>query len=112
MVHAVGLTPAVDRCEGSAGLVRTYWSDVLRGVEPEDLERIEVTVGDRQIHPVGFDDHARDHGESGQDNVLDLCLDDGGPVVRVSIEGGTFRDAAGHASAAVQLEVANPASSS
>lgn len=95
------------RCESAGRLVRTYWSDVLRGVEPDDLERIEIEIAGAIVRPVAFDDHATEHGESGEDNVLDLCLPPGEPISRVRLEPGAFQDAAGHESSGAELVVAN-----
>ncbi len=106
VVAAVVLASAPGRCEGAARSLRTYWSDELRGVEPSDTERVRIRVGtDEAAHPLRFDDHTTLHQEAGQDNVLDLCLDDAGAVRRVWVEAGVFRDPAGHASAAVELRL-------
>lgn len=97
------------RCEGAAQVVRTYWSDELRGVGPEDLARVRVrTSAAEPAPPVRFDDHQTEHGEAGQDNVLDLCLAEAAPVVSVRVEAGAFRDVAGHQSAAIELRVGDP----
>lgn len=107
IVGATPLDPAAGRCEGAAGLVRSYWSDELRGVEPEDLEHVDVMVGGRRVHPVAFDDHASAYDEAGQDNVLDLCLSTSGRAVSVRVDAGVFLDAAGHANAGTELAVAS-----
>jgi hypothetical protein len=100
------LAPAPGRCEGTAQVLRTYWSAELRGVELEDLPRVRVQAGQAApAAPLRFDDHAAEHAEAGQDNVLDLCIDDPAPLRRLWIEAGAFRDPAGHASAAVELAV-------
>lgn len=100
------LPGAPGRCEGSTQVVRTYWSDELRGVEPEDLARVRIhTSGAEPAPPVRFDDHQTDHGEAGQDNVLDLCLAEAASVVSVQVEAGAFRNVAGHDSAAIELRV-------
>ncbi|MCA9711924.1 MAG: hypothetical protein KDK70_39170, partial [Myxococcales bacterium] len=92
--------------EGSAQLLRTYWSDELRGVEPDDLARVRVRVGDGEpSSPQRFDDHDAAHGEAGQDNVLDLCLAEAAPARTIWVEAGAFVDAAGHASAAIERAV-------
>lgn len=112
IVALTAMTPAARRCEGAGALVRTYWSDDLRGVEPDDLARIRVELDEGSVHPLRFDDHSTEHGEASQDNVLDLCLADGAPARRVRVEAGAFQDAAGHGSAAADLEIANSASPS
>jgi hypothetical protein len=107
-VAAEVLASGPGRCEGAARMVRTYWSDELRGVEAEDLARVRVSTGEGEgaaANPVRFDDHAIEHGESGEDNVLDLCLVDAALPRRVWIDAGTFRGPAGHESAAVDVVV-------
>jgi hypothetical protein len=93
------------RCEGAAQRVRTYWSTELRGVEPSDLARVRIVAAGSAaaLAPSRFDDHDAEHGEAGQDNVLDLCLDDPAPPRRVTIEAGAFHDPAGHPSVAAEL---------
>jgi hypothetical protein len=107
-VAAEVLAVGPGRCEGAARVVRTYWSDELRGVEAEDLGRVRISSGEGEaeaVKPVRFDDHATEHGEAGEDNVLDLCIDGASPPRRVWIEAGVFRGPAGHASAAVDVVV-------
>ena len=106
-VVAVEVLPVgPERCEGAASLVRTYWSDELRGVEPEDLVRVRIQGRQGEsVYPLRFDDHATEHDEAGQDNVLDLCLAEAGAVRRIWVEAGAFHDVAGHASAAIRLEI-------
>jgi hypothetical protein len=107
-VAAEVLAAGPGRCEGAARVVRTYWSDELRGVDAEDLARVRISSGEGEgttARPVRFDDHASEHGEAGEDNVLDLCLEDAAPPRRVWIDDGAFRGPAGHASAAVDVVV-------
>lgn len=101
------LRPDEHRCPGARQVVRTHWTDNLRGVEPEDLERVRVSFSDgSEVSPVGFDDHAalgreaEQAGGADDDNVLDLCLARDAPVSAVALPGGVFEDAAGHATAA------------
>lgn len=102
------LSPAPGRCEGSAQVLRTYWTDELRGVEAEDLSRVRVRLHGGAVHePSRFDDHSSEHAEAGQDNVLDLCVDDPAPIHGLTVEPGAFRDPAGHPSGAVELRVAD-----
>lgn len=97
------------RCEGAVSVVRTYWNDSLRGVEPADREGIEVHAAKGPaVRVTGFDDHSAEFGEAGQDNVLDLCLDQAAPSLQISLAAGLFRDASGHDSAAVELQVGEP----
>lgn len=106
VVAALALPPAPGHCEGAGQVLRTYWTDELRGVEPDDLARVRVRLdGGAVVSPVRFEDHATDHDEAGQDNVLDLCVDDPAPLRGLSIEAGAFRDVAGHASALVELRL-------
>lgn len=107
--HVLAAGPG--RCEGAARVVRTYWSDELRGVQIEDLGRVRIASGEGGAEastPVRFDDHATEHGEAGEDNVLDLCVEGAAPPRRVRIEAGAFRGPAGHASAAADLPVTEP----
>lgn len=103
------LPPAPGRCEGVAQALRTYWTDELRGVEPDDRSRVRVRLANGgEVSPVRFDDHQTDHDEAGQDNVLDLCVDDPAPLVGLRVDPGAFRDAAGHGSAAITAELSEP----
>ncbi|MCX4247272.1 hypothetical protein [Paraliomyxa miuraensis] len=103
------LPPAPQRCEGVAQTLRTYWTDELRGVEADDLSRIRVRLhGGALVSPVRFDDHETEHGEAGQDNVLDLCVDDPAPIDALSVQGGAFHDVAGHRSASLELRPSDP----
>ncbi|HET6585440.1 MAG TPA: hypothetical protein VFG69_18405 [Nannocystaceae bacterium] len=104
-VVAETITPGPLRCPDARQVLRTYWSDQIRGVEPADLARVEIALGQGPARaPVGFDDHLGD-GDASDDNVLDLCVDVDAPIVELRIAAGTFVDAAGHPSAAVQLPV-------
>jgi hypothetical protein len=109
-VAAEVLAAGPGRCEGAARVVRTYWSDELRGVDAEDLARVRISSGEGEgegatVRPVRFDDHASEHGEAGEDNVLDLCLEAAAPPKRVWIDAEAFRGPAGHASVPVDLVV-------
>jgi len=109
IVAATMLSAGPGRCEGSAQLLRTYWSDELRGVEPEDRERIRMEAEDgTSAPPSSFDDHEADHSETGQDNVLDLCMAQTTWIDRIWVEAETFRDVSGHGSAAVELQIDHP----
>jgi len=105
VVAAETVAPGPARCPGALQVVRTYWSDEIRGVEPADLARVELALGSGPARaPVGFDDYLGD-GDAADDNVLDLCIDVDAPLVELRIAAATFVDAAGHPSAAVQLPV-------
>lgn len=106
VVMAVSMRSSPTRCAGADTVVRTYWSDRLRGVGPDDRDRVWVGLGGASVHPVAFDDHATEHGESAQDNVLDLCLPASASAGRLRIEPGAFEDVAGHPSAAIDVQVA------
>lgn len=101
--------PGPARCETSGQVVRLYWSDLIAGVELEDLAKFELALADGQVvAPVGFDDHealvgAPDGAVFGvrDDNVLDLCVAETAAVVRVRAPAGLFRDERGHPSAAI-----------
>jgi hypothetical protein len=106
MVATEVLAPGPGRCEGAGQVLRTYWSDELRGVENDDLARVRIAAGKAApVSPGRFDDHASEHAEAGQDNVLELCIEDPAPPRRVSIEAGAFRGPAGHPSAAVDRAI-------
>lgn len=100
------LPPGEGRCSRFAAVLRTYWLDGLRGVETEDLEKITVTSREGQPLAVrAFDDHDMDD-ESGEDNVLDLCLDGSASPTHLRIDAGVFLDPSGHVSARVDMEIA------
>jgi hypothetical protein len=104
-VAAETIAPGPSRCPAARQVLRTYWSDEIRGVEAGDLAQVEIAMGQGAARkPVGFDDHAGD-GDTSDDNVLDLCVDVDAPMVELRIAAGTFLDAAGHPSAAVSLPV-------
>ncbi len=104
LVAVSALPTAPGRCEGAGQLVRTYWSDELRGVEAGDLGRVRLLAEQGEpIHPLRFDDHEVAHAEAGEDNVLDLCLAGPASLRRLVVEAGVFADAAGHASARVEV---------
>lgn len=104
-VVAETIAPGPLRCPAARQVLRTYWSDQIRGVEAADLARVEIALGKGPARkPIGFDDHVGD-GDTSDDNVLDLCVDVDAPIVELRIAAGTFVDAAGHPSAAVQLPV-------
>lgn len=110
VVAAELLAAGPGRCEGSVTALRTYWSEALRGVEPEDLASIGVSgLSPKPAPPSGFDDHAARFAEAGQDNVLDLCLvsasASAATSVQVTVAAGLFHDVAGHPSAEVRLDV-------
>lgn len=86
-------------CDGRPA-IRTFWSDTLRGVEPDDLTRITLHAESGPVHPSSFDDHEFG-AESNQDNVLDLCFDEPVVVNRLVVESGVFQDPMGIPSAAV-----------
>lgn len=106
-VVAAERVPVSERtCPGSVSAIRTYWIDGLRGVESADLGRIRVGMGvGKDVTPAGFDDHAVDAAEPGEDNVLDLCVDQPGVPVRLTLDAGAFADPGKHPSAAVEIEI-------
>jgi hypothetical protein len=90
-------------------VVRTYWHDVLRGVQIEDLQRIRLELADgEQASPFGFDDHDLDDDQEREDNVLDLCVDRDTPAQILRIEPDVFADAQEHPNARIELTVAQP----
>lgn len=108
VVLAVAPVTIDDGCSGAARVVRTYWTDVLRGVELEDLGVVEVELSDgRVVHPTAFADHDARY-ESREDNVLDLCVAQDLAPRWVRIPAGVFDDGAGHSTAAVEQEVTMP----
>lgn len=103
------IAPGEGRCEGAAGLVRTFWSDPLRDVTADDLDRVRLRLVDgRVVTPKAFDDH-RAGDETVEDNVLDLCLSDTGRPVHLDVDASAFHDAAGHPSVAVSVDVSDGA---
>jgi hypothetical protein len=109
VVAVEALPPAPGRCEGVAQALRTYWTDELRGVRAEDLARVRIGLGESStVSPVRFDDHQLEHDEAGQDNVLDLCIDDPAPIQALRIEADALRDVAGHGNAAIELRPSIP----
>lgn len=97
-------------CASGDPRVRTYWTDSLRDVAPEDLQAITIElVSGRTVPPSGFEDHA-DGGafvaESRDDNVLDLCVRGQERVIGVRVSADTFTDVPGHRSAATRATVA------
>ena len=104
-VVAESIPPGPMSCPDARQVLRTYWSDEIRGIEPADLARVQIGLGQGPARaPVGFDDHAGD-GDANDDNVLDLCVDVDAPIVELRIAAGTFVDATGQPSAAVALPV-------
>jgi hypothetical protein len=104
-VMAESIPPGPLRCPQARQVLRTYWSDEIRGIEPADLEHVQIGLGQGPARaPIGFDDHAGD-GDTNDDNVLDLCVDVDSPIVELRIAAGTFVDATGQPSAAVALPV-------
>jgi hypothetical protein len=104
-VVAESIPPGPLRCPDARQVLRTYWSDEIRGVDPADLARVQIGLGQGPARaPVGFDDHAGESDPS-DDNVLDLCVDVDVPIVELRIAPGTFVDATGQPSAAVALPV-------
>ncbi len=134
LVYAEALSPSAGACGDAEQLVRTYWSDVLDGVELEDLSRVHLLLVDgTEITPSGFDDHDFDDragsaanpgptpGEAGEvvtvpnglsapreDNVLDLCVAAKAAVSAISVDGAAFRDRGGLATAATRAPVSGP----
>ncbi len=105
VVLAQRFRPPSGGCTGAAQAVRTYWSDGLRGVDKDDLARIDVTLDDAStVHPIAFDDHQLDDQDH-EDNVLDLCIGAESPAQSVTIAASLFTDPSGHATAAVEEPV-------
>ena len=108
VVYAEAREPRAGRCEGAGIVVRTYWQEGLRGVDRDDLDAVTVERrGGGEARPFAFDDHALDSQER-EDNVLDLCLRGEQPPLRLRVQPGAFTDPAGHASAAVDIDVGEP----
>jgi hypothetical protein len=109
VVIAHRLEPGPSRCPQAKQVVRTYWHDVLRGVQIEDLQRIRLELADgEQASPFGFDDHDLDDDQEREDNVLDLCVDRDTPAQILRIEPDVFADAQEHPNARIELTVAQP----
>ncbi len=102
-VAAERRSPAPGRCEGASQVVRTYWTDVLRGVDAVDLAGVTITFrGGATAHAMNFDDDAEPLPR-GDDNVLDVCVGGAGKMIQIEFAAGLFRDAEGHESARVRL---------
>lgn len=109
VLAAMMLPSGTEGCDGHPHRLRTYWSDELRGVQPEDRERVRLETEEGNIHhPVAFDDHSFDHAESGQDNVLDLCIEVTDPILKILMEPGVFQDPAGHDNLPIELRMDDP----
>jgi len=103
------MPPGPGRCEGADRVIRTYWWDDLRGVDPAALGSIDIVMaGGTTVHPFGFDDHALGSDERDDDNVLDLCVSGSGEPERLRVAAVSFRDPAGHPSAAVDVPIVSP----
>lgn len=103
------LEPQAGRCEGAAGMVRTYWSDRLGALGAGSRERITVELTEGSpVHPSRLDDHGA-QAEAGEgpadDNVLDLCLDTDADVKALRVDAAAVVDAGGRPSAAGRLEL-------
>jgi hypothetical protein len=109
IVHAERVRPGERTCKGARQAVRTYWTDVLRGVRSDDLARVHVALeGGGKARPTRFGDHPVDLAEGGSDNVLDLCLDEDEPARAVHVDAGTFTDATGRPIREVNIQVSRP----
>lgn len=107
VVYAEVLQPGEGRCEGARAMVRTYWSEGLRGLSPAALERVAVhTESGERLHPTRFDDQASPGSDAAEDNVLDVCMGAAGRPVRLQIEAGILTDPAAHPNAEVDVDVA------
>ena len=105
VVAAERIAPAPGRCEGAGAAVRTYWIDGLRDVDNQDKARVRLTLDDGQtVVPDTFDDHNVTQ-QSGEDNVLDLCLPSTARAVQLRVEAGAFTDPPGHPNAVVDIEI-------
>jgi hypothetical protein len=110
VVRAEPMTVTERRCPGARQVIRTYWTDELRGVTAADLSRIRVELaGGGSATPIAFDDHPVEDGAARADNVLDLCVNDPRRARMLRIDANTFVDRAGHPSAEVAIAVAPPA---
>lgn len=109
VIAALALPSSPTRCAGAASVVRMYWSDELRGVEPADLARIELVLADGSAKaPVALDDDAATGTDSVDDNVLDLCVGEAAEVRELRVAANAFTDPSGHPNAAVRVSIAAP----
>ena len=110
VVFAEQLPPRQGRCAGAASMIRTYWTEGLRDLDPKALARLEIsTEAGVNAHPSAVDDQASPGQDGADDNVLDLCLKAAVRPVRLRLPAGVLKDAAGHANEAVDVDVASGA---
>jgi hypothetical protein len=106
VIAALAVPPLPTRCQGAASAVRLYWSDELRGVDADDLGRIELLLADGGTKaPVALDDDAASGTDAVDDNVLDLCVGERSEVRELRVAAGAFTDPSGHPNGVVRVSV-------
>ncbi len=107
IVLAERLQATEGRCAGAKTAVRTYWTEGLRALAPESVAKVELqTDGGQTVAASGFDDQGLPGSDGADDNVLDVCVSLDAQPVRLRIPAGVLTDPAGHANAAIDVDVA------
>ena len=106
VVLALRLSAAEGRCAGAGSVVRTYWTEGLRGLSPEAATQVSVQLADGATRPASaFDDQAPAGQDGADDNVLDVCVAEASAPLRLKIAANVVTDPAGHPNAAVDVDV-------
>jgi hypothetical protein len=116
IVAVRGAAPSERSCVGARQVVRTFWSDEILDVSPDDLAQIDVELADgRTVHPLRFDDTRTGGTDTADDNVLELCIAEDAAARVLRVAPGSFRGPAGGRTGRVlatvdpALEIAAPA---
>ena len=107
VVFAERLAPQQGRCAGAGSVVRTYWTEGLRALDPDSTSKVTIELDDGSSRPaVAFDDQGAPGLDGGDDNVLDICLGDKARPVRLQIAAAILTDPAGHTNIAIDVDIA------
>ena len=109
IVYAELLSPAEGRCADHGSAVRTYWTEGLRALKPESKAGFSIGTDDGgSVQAASFDDQGSPGDDAADDNVLDVCVAGDARPVRLRVEAGVLTDPAGHANAAIDVDIALP----